>query len=373
MEPPHSIEEFIGTEIIEERGRYNLLIEEVVDEMFKMLNDDKHFFNLDFIITIDRKGTSIYTRFWQRLLQSKGKIPGHISLKKSIQGVFYIRSNYEIKTENLKNKKVGIVVDAINKGDEIQEIIEVLTNVGASVEIVYAYISKKSTIQKRKKEKILFKSCHEGDEEEYSRFRKNITIFNSSSTEPLDTDHVFASYKIIPEIDLVTLKSMLENFSKELKLEGDITENDLIGELSGNQLITLDVLEPPPSNLPKFPPSLQDYIKTFERLQIRCWVDNHQRGVTKLTLMIFTPPENLNVKKIHDDDFPCQKILKCNFQNKNKLDFNFSLCPMCFENYISGKVLEKFNHYISRFLANVSRTINIQTRNVPAEGLHKPR
>jgi len=288
---PHSIEEFIGTELIEERGRYNLLIEEVVDEMFKMLNGDKHFFNLDFIVTIDRKGTSIYTRFWQRLLQSKGKIPGHVSLKKSVQGVFYIRSNHEIDTGSLKNKKVGIVVDAINKGDEIQEVIGVLTNMGASVEIVYSYISNESTIQKIRKEKILFKSCHEGDKEGYSRFRKNITIFNSSSTEPLDTDHVFAFYKIIPEIDSVTLKSILENFSKELNLKGDITESELIGELSGNPLITLDIIEPPISNLPKFPSSLREYIKTFERLQIRCRVDNHQRGVTKLNLMFFTPPK----------------------------------------------------------------------------------
>lgn len=332
-------------------------------DIFDFYTNNKELFDeVNAIVTVDRTGSHIYHPFIENV-EETGRYSIHkLNLssdrKAALDRVAIRKSTFGSKAH------VMILLDSINKGGEVTELVTNLLKDVLIIKHIVVYLSKKETLGKLKSKKdfkkVSIHTIHEAESiEEYNSKYREMLVYKQSSNIPTDPEHVYLHYSILPKIECDELVELVYNSIESLKQtdEIDITSDEDFLALDSEFIrqFTIEIF----GNIKDSLVCIDDFFSkndmscngvSFGRAQIRIKIDNSLPRRTRLTNMFFISPELTNHLCSKDKEF-CQ-LQKIEYKKSAEREMRSSRCPNCIERGISKETLLAIDNVIKEKLGN---------------------
>ncbi|MBO8182723.1 MAG: hypothetical protein H0Z28_08025 [Archaeoglobus sp.] len=286
------------------------------------------------IRTIDRRGTHLFQPLLPFLMEHQFNVS---ALKlESLSDVAIIKKLYDAPEPN----ELIIAVDAINKGEEIEKVIEVLESLNKKVVKVVGYVIRKDTLNRLEANHPDTEFCFVVvaiNDDDYNLVHQKLTAYYHSRLTPLDTDHIYEECEIGCK-DKDELKEIIrESFLKIFDNEIDVVESEevLFVDEKTNFKYSLELEYVTDIFRDLFLSDQEKRILDFERVQLRVRA-KHKGSFYKLSSMAFCSPYILDVNDLQRlcPDETCDKNIP--------KDLVPNVCCRCLEQNFSSKLLERF-------------------------------
>ncbi|MCL2135815.1 MAG: hypothetical protein FWH37_09800 [Candidatus Bathyarchaeota archaeon] len=124
------------------------------------------------------------------------------------QGIHFINVRKDGIIEPLGNtvhQKITLLTDSINKGDEIEKIVNILKNhYKCKVNKIFCYVANTQGVDNLLSKKIVTNeqiiALHRVSHSEYEQISKRLGVYYQSRIEPMDVEHVFERHSFSTKI-----------------------------------------------------------------------------------------------------------------------------------------------------------------------------
>lgn len=317
------------------------IIATIEGELSKLMSDELLSENTTNILVIERKGVNLFHPFFNSLLEIHNL--SSINLYRKSPNA-RIRSSAPINGE-----EAILLTDAVGKGNEVTQIINLLSKKGITVFKVCGYAAKNETLKKLKTQfsHITFKFLHETeDEKSYIENLWKLTPVYHSRIEPLDSDHPFYLFLFVPKIKQSDIKKIIDSlcsdiFGNEYSIHNDdeLMSNDIVGyrveSTDSNSMIKKIITK-----------WEKDHFQ-MEKVQLSFRFDSSK---SQLRVMAFCSPFNLDINQFKDGNADCINFISRKYCDTMEGGYPTEvMCPLCIDTNISLTLLKIVEEKISRF------------------------
>ena len=361
--PPRNLDEMYPT--LNDNVKSSNFALELIHEANSFINDHTLFENVDMVITSDRQARHLFEHSTQEL-ENFGIT--HVNLKKISHNLPPSEPQSKNQTCELSipQSKIMILVDAINHGNEINNIVEFIKENDGVLKSIYAYLINKDTLERLQNEPyfkdILIKGKHIVRSDEYSTIHEKFIAFNHSLKNLTDSEHLSAKYLLTPRITKKDTNKMISYIKNRLSKKTPFfysNENLLAADSNLHRRFTIGNKE----NLSLKNIGIDEKIAKFaslERLQIRFNISNEAQKHSHITTIVIPIVDVSIVDILKTED--CKDVIGlCNYDDSNISefstgDYHYIICPQCLENYIANTV----HVQTMRFLSDYFKKTNYQ-------------
>ncbi|MDR1993947.1 MAG: hypothetical protein LBQ98_10750 [Nitrososphaerota archaeon] len=365
-EKPKNIKEYLGN--LAQDKPEKVISEIQVDlETFidKIIKED-----LQDLYIVGRKARHLFHQSISRLIEKS-------------QGIHFINVRKDGIIEPLGDKvhqEIALLTDSINKGDEIEKIVNILKNhYGCKVNKIFCYVANTQGIDNLLSKKIVTNEqvivLHKVSHSEYEQISKRLGVYYQSRIEPMDVEHVFERHSFSIKISGEELFQFFEDATKtglnctngKYNKAVDIPdknddENNILHAPKNIKDYSLDCVDCSTNEFActdkkniSFPNVKPEYVV------IRLKSELKETG-TIICLMVTCPPdpesfsiENIQTKKCkHNKDCQIQQIIydKSGFNENNIMTI---ICPHCIEKRLSEPILQRVMKALKCNIEKMSR------------------
>lgn len=356
IRPPLNIDEMYPT--LNNDIQSSTFALKLIHEANSFINDYALFENVDIVITSDRQARHLFANSISEL--EKFGITT-INLKQISHKLpsSEISSKKQTREFSIPNRKIMILVDAINHGKEINDIVEFVKQNNGDLKSIYAYLINKDTLETLQNKpyfkNILIKGKHIVQRDEYSTIHEKFIAFNHSLKNPTDSEHLYAEYLLTSRITKEDTNKMIVYIKNRLSEKTPFYsyENRLAVDSNLHRRFTIemkDTLSIKSIGIDeKFAKSI-----SLERLQIRININNKAQMHSHITTTII-PLADISVAEILKTKYCNNTIDLCNYNASNisessTVNYHYVICPQCVENYIATVMHAQVMQFLSDYL-----------------------
>jgi hypothetical protein len=274
------------------------------------------------------------------------------------------RLNGAFWTTGTISKKVNLLADCINTGEEISTVYKGVSRRGITVNKIYSYASNGQTVKNLSTDPDLknteIVSRHLLEPEDAKHFFRRVQGYYQSLLEPVNSDHAYNVYHSRFNLLPKTIKKVVEEVTqwafgdKALHFEKDEDAIYLPRSMT-SQTIELETVNHENVN---FGTNIQDFLTLVE---FECKFIRLKTASTKINTD-FSIVVGFSAHPIDFDNL--RKENKCDLLAKSKCYANLVksnmalseireiLCPLCFNNYVERSILNRFSSHILSIIAN---------------------
>ena len=356
--PPLNIDEMYPT-LNDDIQSSNFALE-LIYEANSFINDPTLFENVDMVITSDRQARHLFANSISEL-DKFGITP--INLKRISHKLpsSETQSKKQTREFSIPRRKIMILVDAINHGNEINDIVEFVKENGGDLKSIYAYLINKDTLEILKNKPhfkdILIKGKHIVQSDEYSTIHEKFIAVNHSLKDPTDSEHLYAKYLLTPRITKEDTNKMIAYIKNRLSEKTPFYsyENRLAVDSNLHRRFTIEMKD----NLSIKRFGIDKKIAksiSLERLQIRVNISNKAQMHSHITTTII-PIADVSIEDILKTKDCNNAIDLCNYDVSNisrssTVNYHYIICSQCLENYIANVVHEQTMRFLLDYLKN---------------------
>ena len=354
--PPLNIDEMYPT-LNDDVQSSNFALE-LIYEANSFINDPTLFENVDMVITSDRQARHLFAN-------STGELENlgitHVNLKQFSHNLppSKIQSKKQTRELSIPNRKIMVLVDAINHGNEINNIVKFVKENSGVLKSIYAYLINKDTLERLQNEPyfkdILIKGKHIVRSDEYSTIHEKFIAFNHSLKDTTDSEHMRAKYVLTPRITKDDTNKMITYIKNHLSEKTPFysNENRLAADSNLHRRFTIEIKD----NLLIESIGIDEKIAkivSLERLQIRFNISNEAQKHSHITTTII-PIADVSIEDILKTK-DCNNVIdSCSYDDSNISefstgDYHYIICPQCLENHIATVVHVQVMRVLSDYL-----------------------
>ena len=317
------------------------IIATIEGELSKLVSDEILSENTTNILVIERKGVNLFHPFFNNLLEIHNL--SSISLYRNSPNA-RIRSSAPIY-----GKEAILLTDAVGKGKEVTEIINLLSKSGITVFKVCGYAAKAKTLKKLKNQfsHITFNFLHETeDEKSYRENLWKLTPVYHSRIEPLDSEHSFYLFLFIPKIKQNDIKNIIDSLCSDI-FENEYSIHDdtlLSNDIKGYRVESTDSS----STIRKIIPTWEKDLFQMEKVQLSFRFDSLK---SQLRVMAFCSPCYLDINQFKDGKADCINFISRKYCGTMEGSYPTEvICPLCIDTNISLTLLKIVEAKIRRIV-----------------------
>jgi hypothetical protein len=359
--PPQNLKEFYPA--LNDGIQSSNFALELIYEANSFINNYTLFENVDIVITSDRQARHLFANSI-RELENLGIT--HVNLKHISHNLppSEIQSKKQTRKLSIPNSKIMILVDAINHGNEINDIVEFVKENGGILKSIYAYLINKDTFERLQSEPyfkdILIEGKHIVQSDEYSTIHEKFIAFNHTLKNPTDSEHLYARYLLAPRITKDDTNKMIIYIKNRLSKETPFysNENSLAADSNLHRRFTIETKDNPSIESIGIDEKIAK-IASLERLQIRFNINNEAQKHSHITTTVI-PVVDVSIEDILKTK-DCNNIIdSCNYDDSNISessigDYHYIICPQCLENHIATAVHVQIMRFLSDYLNKTSK------------------
>lgn len=355
--PPLNIDEMYPT--LNDAAQSSDFALKLIYDANLFINDPTLFENVDVVITSDRQARHLFANSI-RELENLGIT--HANLKQFSHRL--PPSEIQFKKQpcelSIPNRRIMILVDAINRGEEINNIVEFVKQNDGVLKSIYAHLINKDTFEKLQNEPnfkdILIKGKHIVPSDEYATIHETFIAFNHSLKDPSDSEHLRAKYLFTPRITKDDTNKMITYVKNHLS---KITpfysiENSLAADSNLHRRFTIGAKNE--DNLLIQSIGIDEKIAkiaSIEILEIRFYISNEAQKHSHITTTIIPIPD-VSFKDILKTKDCANVIDSCSYDKSSISesstgDYHYIICPQCLENYIATVVHVQVMQFLSDY------------------------
>lgn len=332
----------------------------LIHEANSFINDYTLFENVDIVITSDRQARHLFANSISEL-DKFGITP--INLKRISYKLpsSEIQSKKQTREFSIPQRKIMILVDAINHGKEINDIVEFIKKNGGVLKSIYAYLINKDTLERLQNEPnykdILIKGKHIVQSDEYSTIHEKFIAFNHSLKNLTDSEHLYAKYLLTPRITKEDTNKMVAYIKNRLSKKTPFYsyENVLAVDPNLHRRFTIEMKDSSSIKSIGIDKKVAKYI-SLERLQIRINISNEAQMHSHITTTII-PIADVSIEDILKTKDCNNAIDLCSYDVSNisefsTVNYHYIICSQCLENYIANIVHEQIMRFLLDYLKN---------------------
>ncbi|HHV25243.1 MAG TPA: hypothetical protein GXX65_12285 [Methanosarcina sp.] len=290
------------------------------------------------VFVSERKGANLFHLFFDR-----------ISKKHNISYVKIYNSSPIFRVKNKKttcHKKSILLTDAIGAGTEVSKTIIELKHLGMPISKVCGYVAQEETLKRIESEfpgiQFKFKRVVKNEKEYKKCMFCELVPYSHLKMEPLDLEHPFYIYAIMPKIEQAEIKELLFKNCKNLFKNIELEEKDIEGDSVVIYNVDIKELQTLISKVVK--PNKEFFIPNRLLLSFK-----FHKSQSKLRIMSCCPLE-VKFDEIENGEIECKKFLSRRYCKTYNYDIPYSTkCPLCIDHYISLKIL---NMFIAEMITN---------------------
>ena len=332
------------------------------------------FNNATDLITVDRTGTHLYhsfidsinvdSEFIEHKLSSPSDVPIIID-RMVVPSPFVFFKNFLkrfLRYGMGVERSAIILLDCINRGNEISDLVEIFKESHIKITAVVAYLSNESTLERLMSDDLftdvpLYSIEVANNTKKFKEINYKLLVHKHSQNTPSDPEHRFGKYNITPKIDKDGIYKMFSNIEKIFCNDCENIDFDQ----------NWDPIEANPDVHSKFTVELFGESKNsikfvkevfnerglviedgcIERAQIRVKIDDNYPDSIRFTVMPFVSPfGNFKGCNLENED-DCQVRKFKDKKNKDHIqDIRNNRCPNCIERAIARALLKNVEEFI---------------------------